>query len=391
MMRSCQLAFGRRPKRARLFGYHAPVWPSTDAGFKAVIESSPDGIVIHTGGIIVYANAAIARMLDFPSPEAMHGLPVIGRVHPDDRPQTVERIRRLHAGETQVPFVEARLVHRDEVTVSHCSVIGIRLQFQGETFVVAVCRDVTEQRRLQARLMQAERMVALGTLSAGVAHEINNPLTYLSLHLEASVAAVEKLRSLVDGEVRELVDHLAASLAIAEDGAMRVRDIVRDLGVFARISDDERTWVDIRAVVKRAVTMTAHEVRQRATIDVELGELPLVRGSDGRLTQVFVNLLLNASHAIGAGDSEVHRITIRGATDGDKLRISVQDTGHGIPPTLLPRIFEPFFTTKPVGEGSGLGLAIVHGIVTGLGGAIDVTSSPGDGTTFVVTLPTRET
>src|SRR5205085_3612659 len=144
--------------------------------------SSPDGIVIHHAGIIVYANAAMARMLEFDSPEALHGTPVIERVHPGDRAQTVDRIQRLNAGETQVPFVEVRLLHRDNVTVSHTSVIGLHLDFQDKPFVVAIARDITEQRRIQTRLVEAERMVALGTLSAGIAHEINNPLTYLSLH-----------------------------------------------------------------------------------------------------------------------------------------------------------------------------------------------------------------
>jgi PAS domain S-box-containing protein len=363
------------------------VWPSTDAGFRAVIESSPDGIVIHHGGIIVYANAAMARMLEFESPEALHGTPVIARVHPDDRPQTLERIRRLNAGETQVPFVEVRLLHRDNVTVSHTSVIGLHLDFQEKPFVVAIARDITEQRRIQTRLVEAERMVALGTLSAGIAHEINNPLTYLSLHLEAVTNLVERLRPMVDGDAIELVERLSTSLAVAQDGAMRVRDIVRDLGVFARISDDERTWVDVRTVVRRAVTMTAHELRQRADVVVELDDLPRVRGSDGRLTQVVVNLLLNAAHAVGTGNAEHHRVTVRGWSDDDKVYLSIADTGHGIAAELRPRIFEPFFTTKPVGEGSGLGLAIVHGIVTAHGGAIEVTSAPGAGATFVVSLP----
>jgi PAS domain S-box-containing protein len=363
------------------------VWPSTDAGFRAVIESSPDGIVIHHGGIIVYANAAMARLLEFESPQALHGTPVLARVHPDDRAQTTERIRRLNAGETQVPFVEVRLLHRDNVTVSHCSVIGLHLDFQDKPFVVAIARDITEQRRLHTRLVEAERMVALGTLSAGIAHEINNPLTYLSLHLEAVTAMAERLRPMVEGDALELVDKLSASLAVAQDGAMRVRDIVRDLGVFARITDDERTWVDVGAAVRRAVTMTAHELRQRADVVVELDDIPPVRGSDGRLTQVMVNLLINAAHAVGTGDAEHQRVTIRGWSDDAKVYVSIADTGHGISAEQLPRIFEPFFTTKPVGEGSGLGLAIVHGIVTGLGGAIDVTSAPGAGATFVVSLP----
>jgi C4-dicarboxylate-specific signal transduction histidine kinase len=298
----------------------------------------------------------------------------------------VDRVRRLVAGEPALPFVEERLLRKDGTPI-HCSVSGVRVLLEGQPCIVAIVRDITEQRRLQARLVEADRMVALGTLSAGIAHEINNPLTYLVLHVDAVATLIGRLRAAVDGDAVGLVDRLAQSVAIAQDGAARVRDIVRDLRVFSRAGDDAAAPIDIRTSLERALSITAHETRERATVVTALGEVPPVVASDGRLTQVFVNLLVNAAHALGPGDPHRHRIEVRSWTEGGAARVSIADSGAGIAPEHLPHIFEPFFTTKPVGEGSGLGLAIAHGIVSAAGGTIEVTSAPDAGSTFVVTLP----
>jgi PAS domain S-box-containing protein len=363
-----------------------PTTIDSSASFRALIEASPDGIVVHHQGRIVYANAAIARMLGWESAAAMIGHPVIEAVHPDERASTIDRITRLNTGEPMVPFVEVRLLRRDGGVVQ-TSVGGLRVTFEHLPCVVAVCRDITEQRRLQSRLVEADRLVALGTLSAGLAHEINNPLTYLLLHVDAAAAIVQKLKPLVSGEALGLLDRLASSVGIAQDGASRVRDIVRGLRVFARTSDDERSPIAVRPALERAIAMTAHELRTRATVHAELGESPTVMASDGRLTQVFVNLLINAAHALPDGDPQAHEVRVRLWTEEAEVRVSVRDTGHGISPEHLAHLFDPFFTTKPVGEGSGLGLAIVHGIVTSLGGRVTVESQVGAGTTFVVALP----
>jgi PAS domain S-box-containing protein len=358
----------------------------SSASFRALIEASPDGIVVHHQGRIVYANAAIARMLGYESPAAMIGHAVIEAVHPDERASTIDRITRLNAGEPMVPFVDVRLLRQDGEVI-HASVGGLRVMFEHLPCVVAVCRDVTEQRRLQSRLVEADRLVALGTLSAGLAHEINNPLTYLLLHVDAAAAIVQKLKPLVSGEAQALLERLAASVGIAQDGASRVRDIVRGLRVFAKTSDDSRSPVAVRPALDRALAMTAHELRQRATVHAELGSAPTVMASDGRLTQVFVNLLINAAHAFGDGDPATQQVWVRLWSEDGEARISVRDNGAGIAPEHLAHLFDPFFTTKPVGAGSGLGLAIVHGIVTSLGGRVTVESRVGEGTTFVVALP----
>jgi PAS domain S-box-containing protein len=358
----------------------------SEGPFRTLIEASADGIVVHYQGRVVYANAAIAAMIGAPSAAALIGEAVIDSVHPEDRPATDERIHRLLSGEPVMPFQDVRLVRRDG-TLLQASVSGIRVALEGAPCVVAVCRDVTEPRRLQARLVAADRMVALGTLSAGIAHEINNPLTYLLLHIDVLATLISRLRPLVGGEAEALVERLGASAAIVQDGAARVRDIIRDLRVFSRASGDERALIDLQPVVERALAMTGHELRRRATVVTSFGPAPRVLGNDGRLTQVFVNLLINAAHALGEGDPVRERVEVCLAGDARAARVTVRDTGAGIAAEHLPRLFEPFFTTKPVGEGTGLGLAIVHGIVTDLGGTIAVGSEPGAGATFTVTLP----
>jgi C4-dicarboxylate-specific signal transduction histidine kinase len=162
---------------------------------------------------------------------------------------------------------------------------------------------------------------------------------------------------------------------------------VRSLRVFARTSDDERAPVAVRPLLERALAMTAHELRKCAVVHTELGDAPQVVASDGRLTQVFVNLLMNAAQAVAGGDPGTAQVHVRLWAEDGAVRVSVRDTGRGIAPEHLAHVFDPFFTTKSVGEGSGLGLAIVHGIVTSLGGSITVDSRLGEGTTFVVALP----
>jgi PAS domain S-box-containing protein len=357
-----------------------------EGSFRALVEGSPDGIVVHNQGIVVYANQALATMLGWESPAQMLGQPVIQHVHPDDRPLVYERVRRLQTGATSVPYAEERLVRKDGTTL-HASIGGLRIDFGGVACVVATVRDVTEQRRIQASLVEADRMVALGTLCAGIAHEINNPLTYLLLHVDGIATQLQKLRPLVSGDAAVLVERLAASISVAQDGAGRVRDIVRDLRVFARANDDEGAVIEVRPALERALAITAHELRLRATVTTDLGAAPRVFASDGRLTQVFVNLLINACHALVDCDPNKDRVEIRLWGTEAAAHVSVRDTGHGIAPEHLPRVFEPFFTTKPVGEGTGLGLSIVHGIVTAFGGTVTAESRLGQGSTFTVTLP----
>ena len=227
--------------------------------------------------------------------------------------------------------------------------------------------------------MLADRMASVGTLAAGVAHEINNPLAFILANVEFALA---ELRGR-GGRATEVL----RALGEARDGGLRVREIVRDLKAFSRAGRGGQRAVDLRRVLQSALGLAQNEIRHRARLEVDVGDIPPVMGSEHRLGQVFLNLLINAAQAIpeGRAAENVVRAITATAPDGRAL-VEISDTGTGIPPDVLPRIFDPFFTTKPVGVGTGLGLSICHGIVSGLGGEIHVESTLGRGTTFRVLL-----
>jgi CheY-like chemotaxis protein/two-component sensor histidine kinase len=178
------------------------------------------------------------------------------------------------------------------------------------------------------------------------------------------------------------------TLKDAQVGAQRVQAIVRDLKAFSRATDEPNTAVSLGPVIDYAVRMAGVEIRHRAELVVDVGDVPTVLGSETRLGQVFLNLLVNAAQAIPEGADAANTISVRAAREGDFVVVSVTDTGEGIDPATLSRIFEPFLSTKS--HGTGLGLAICHGIVTKLGGSINVTSAVGHGSTFRVSLPIAE-
>jgi signal transduction histidine kinase/CheY-like chemotaxis protein len=250
--------------------------------------------------------------------------------------------------------------------------------------VLVLVRDLTRERTAERQLMISERVASVGTLAAGVAHEINNPLTYVmagSDELDLGLAALSR------GETIDVAG-LRALLAEVRDGVGRIRDIVASLRTFSRVDlGAAPTRIDPNDAVTRALAMCASELRHRATLDVELHPTPPVLAEPSTLIQVLVNLLINAAQAMPDDLGAVRRIRVVTGAELGRARIEVHDTGVGIAPGHLARIFDPFFTTKPVGEGTGLGLSISHRLITDLGGTIAVTSEVGEGSVFVVTLP----
>jgi signal transduction histidine kinase/ActR/RegA family two-component response regulator len=238
-----------------------------------------------------------------------------------------------------------------------------------------------ERERMRIQLIHTQKLESIGTLAAGVAHEIANPLAYISTNLEYIGARLDR----VDDPA--VVREIRRATREATLGADRVRRIVGDLTRFARRDHSPPSPVDVRSVLDTAISMAWTEIRHRARLVRDYGALALVLADEDRLVQVFLNLLLNAAQAIEDGRAERNEIRLRTHLDGDRLAIEVQDTGAGIPAEALGRVFDPFFTTKSVGVGTGLGLSICHTIVTGLGGAIEVDSSVGAGSTFRVVLP----
>jgi len=256
--------------------------------------------------------------------------------------------------------------------------------------VSVLVRDITTQTRMQTQLVQAERLASVGLLAAGVAHEVNNPLTYMVLNFQRVRRGIRKLAEASDAEnVRELAGELETCIDMMVEGAERVRDIVKDLQRFSRSEPSEtRVPLDIHGVVHRTLGLVSFELKRHARLVLELEPTPQVLASEGRLSQVLLNLILNAVHSLGQPDPERHMIRIATRTDArGHAVIEVQDTGCGIAEHDLRRIFDPFFTTKPPNLGTGLGLAICHGITRSLGGTIVAESKLGVGSTFRVTLP----
>ena len=248
-------------------------------------------------------------------------------------------------------------------------------------------RDVTTQRKIQQQLQRSERLASVGSLAAGVAHEINNPLTYMSVNLGVGMELVNKLLDEKKYDL-EALSEIKQILSEIAEGTERVKFIVRDLKSFSRVEEGVTELVDVRNVLDTVTKMTVNEVKHRAQLVKEYSDVPMIRGNPTRLGQVFMNLIVNAAQATPEGKSAENeiRITTQTRITGE-VEIQIRDTGMGIPPENLKKIFDPFFTTKAVGQGTGLGLPICQNIITELGGDIFVESRVGKGTVFKVILP----
>lgn len=254
------------------------------------------------------------------------------------------------------------------------------------TRMIGAMMDVTGRKQLQTRLVLADRLASVGTMAAGVAHELNNPLTWVLANIR-----------LVQETVKDLPEAAARALEHAAQGADRMRSIISDLQVFSRNEARSVAPIDLRATLASAISIVGSSLRARARleqIDKTVGPL-YVLANEARLAQVLLNLLVNAVQAIEPGQPDRNRVTVSvsfvpGTIPSRSVAIEVDDTGSGIPAAVLARIFDPFFTTKPPGEGTGLGLSIGLQLVQELGGEITVPSRPGRGTRFRVVLPLTE-
>jgi signal transduction histidine kinase len=254
-----------------------------------------------------------------------------------------------------------------------------------ETLEARVDERTRELRDAQEQLLQAEKMKSLGQLVAGVAHELNNPISFVHANIQLIDEYVAKIadREASPKEVARARGALAKLIARSREGTERVKQIVQDLRTFSRMDQADLREVDLHEALDRTMGLMESRCKDCVAIERDYGEIPLVRCLPGQVNQVFLNLLMNACDAIdGTGTIRVVTRPIAGG-----VRLEFHDTGRGIPPEVHNRIFDPFFTTKPVGEGTGLGLSLSHSIVERHGGRMSVASEPGKGTTFIIELP----
>jgi len=349
----------------------------------AFLEAGFGVLLVGRDGRIVEHNEAMRRMLDRPG-DQLTGLPVAELVHADQREEARQQFRELMGGLRPSIGGERRYLRPDGTAVAvQLRATAIPDEAGRPAFALGIVEDVTRQRWMEAQLRVSDRMASIGALAAGVAHEINNPLSYIGSNVRFALDGVEA------GDVQPA--ELAVALREALEGAGRVKEIVRDLRMLSRAEDSKDEACELAGVVGTVANMVRHQLRDRAALVTDVPAGLVAAGSAGRLGQVFLNLLINAAQAIEPGAPAANRVAIRARAGADgQLVVDVTDTGHGIAPEHLARIFDPFFTTKPVGLGTGLGLSICHGIVASLGGDIRAASTPGQGTTFHLQLPARQ-
>ena len=361
----------------------------SEARLASTLNSIGEGVLatdLH--GIVTRINPVAEQVTGFTREEAIgrHVDEIYHVLSEKTRQPVWTPVRALASGGATVA-PNARLVTRDrrERAISQ-SAAPIRKPTGEVVGVVVAFRDVTSQREMQEQLHISERMVSLGTLAAGIAHEINNPLAALIGNLDVLMEDLKR----PPGQQFPTSGFVDEVLRDVREAAEQVRLIVKDLKVFSRSDEDGRGPVDVQRLLESSLRLAWNEVRHRARLVKEWQVVPPVMANEARLGEVFVNLIVNAAQAIPEGHADRNEIRLCTTLDDrGRVAIEVRDTGVGIPAEIRARIFDPFFTTKPVGVGTGLGLAICHRIISELGGEITVASVPGEGTTFRVTPADR--
>lgn len=330
-------------------------------------------------------------------------------VHVDDA-EVVQTLFDLAVGEDIA--LDFRLRRADGAWVwTHTTASAV--DSNGFRVVRAVTIDITEQKQMEAELHQAQKLESVGRLAAGVAHEINTPIQFVSDSLtfvEDSVGdlktffatyqqAKEQIEGGVVAELDEaeedadlefVLDNLPAALTRSAEGLSRVAKIVRSMKEFAHPDQKEMSMVDLGRALESTLTIARHEYKYVADLETDIQELPPVRCYLGEINQVVLNLIINASHAVGdvvAESGDKGLIRLEAWADGSDVCVSIRDTGGGIPEKVKERMFDPFFTTKEVGKGTGQGLAIARSVIEKHAGSLDVETEVGVGTTFTIRIP----
>ncbi|RME19555.1 MAG: PAS domain S-box protein, partial [Deltaproteobacteria bacterium] len=325
--------------------------------------------------VLVY-NETAARVLGFGKQEVL-GQDLIRLVPPEDRDLLTTEISRLIEGKPSEAGMEIHLRNREGQLVQIVFHLALLKDHRGDAdSIILVGQDLTPLRRLERQIIEAEKMASLGKLAAGIVHELNNPLTSISVYAEYVLKKLESgsLDSKDIEKVRKILE-----------GANRIQKLTRDLVSYSRPAEEEPELTDLNEVVRQGISFCEHTIRKYDIVtNLELAsDLPPLLAIRNQLLQVVINLVTNSCQAMEGGGE----LTVSTERRNDHVLLQVADTGVGIPDSHLNKLFEPFFTTKKSGQGTGLGLSIVARIVEHHRGRIEVESSSGEGTAFSIMLP----
>ncbi|MGA8181409.1 MAG: PAS domain S-box protein [Desulfobacterales bacterium] len=397
------------------------LWQSEEK-YRLLVNNAGDAILIAQDEKIKFSNPKTQEITGYSFEEQVK-VPMADFVHPEDRDLVLEAYTRRLKGHNPFDMFPFRIIHKSgkEFWVQ---VNATSITWEGRPAALTFLRDISElkqaeeeKKRIEAQLLQSEKMASIGQLAAGVAHEINNPTGFVSSNLKTLFDYIKDISNL-SKEYRKLVaklkqgsdnagvfgisDQLKHIAALEEEADMdfvlkdiielieeskggieRIKKIVRDLKDFAHPGEDKPKFANINENMDSTVNVVWNELKYKAAVAKDYGDLPQVQCYPQLLNQVFMNLLVNAAQSI----KEHGEIKIKTQANNGYVEIKVSDTGSGIPEKNLPKIFDPFFTTKEVGKGTGLGLNVAYNIIEKHHGKIDVTSTVGKGTTFTVRIP----
>jgi PAS domain S-box-containing protein len=388
--------------------------------FAQIFKAAPVGLArLELDGTIVMVNAGMGRIVGL-DPATLVGRPVTGFVHPQEEANTLQMFAELASGRRSLMNCDRRFLDKNGSTVfTKFGAAGVHDERGIAQHLIIVVEDVTERNRLEIELRHSQKLESVGRLAAGIAHEINTPIQFVGDNVSflstafndllelckfyrglcdkalTSTLSTEDMADLQQAEEAADLDYLREnvprSIAATLDGARRVAHIVQAMKSFAHPDRGEKSPADLNAAVRSTLTVATNELKYVAEVETDLTPLPLVPCYLSDLNQVFLNLLVNAAHAIAdvvAHTSKRGRIKVTSRLDGDHVLISIADTGTGIPEDIRDRIFDPFFTTKGVGKGTGQGLALARSVVVDKhGGTLTFESDTGKGTTFHMRLP----
>jgi two-component system NtrC family sensor kinase len=347
--------------------------------FRTLFRAAPDAVltVLQTTGRVREANDAVREVFGL-EPHQVVGRSLADLVAEDDHASLERMLANAFAGAPG--RTEVQVVHpaQPDAPRKVVALAASRLPEADPPSALLIGRDMTHEREMHARLMESDRLAAVGELVAGVAHEVNNPLSSIS-----AFAQLLLRDTTLNAQQRESIEVIRAETT-------RASQVVKDLLAFARRSEPQRVPLDLNAVVARSLRMRQYQFDETGVrVESELAaDLPSVMGDARQLQQVCLNLLTNAIQAMSAGGGTLR---VRSRREGDVVRLEVADSGPGMAPHVRQHVFEPFFTTKKEGEGTGLGLSVSYGIVTAHGGTIELVETGPQGTTFRVTLPAAAT